>query len=269
MSSCSWSAAPLPIRTGLDPGSPRSGRDLLGEIGGAVDAVHDLQRRVPLPACSVDPLAQPFANAAASSRVSQAQQRVDGERGVPDPGVAVVPVALAADLLRQAGRRRGDRARRSARRSSASASWPNGSPSPATARCRCSGASQSRQYRGGVLDSRPVRRRQPPGGPPLGSARRRAVSPSLRVPVAGAGRWPGRGLQVVLVPATAAPGRCVQRQALRRRRITAPFSVPSSCAWPGRSRTAAAVPARTASGRVPAAHPDDAVPVGGVPVTPA
>src|SRR3712207_8173599 len=40
----------------------------------------------------------------------QREQGVDRERRVPYPGVAVVPVALAADLLGQAGRRCRDEA---------------------------------------------------------------------------------------------------------------------------------------------------------------
>ena len=39
---------------------------------------------------------------------AEPQQRVERERGVADPRVAVVPVALAAELLRQARRRRRD-----------------------------------------------------------------------------------------------------------------------------------------------------------------
>ena len=46
--------------------------------------------------------------AAASSVKPMPEQRVHRERGVPHPGVAVVPVALAADLLGQPRRRRRD-----------------------------------------------------------------------------------------------------------------------------------------------------------------
>ena len=110
MSSCSWSAAPLPIRTGREPRQPSKwSRVSSVRSERAVDPVHDLQRpgavagllgrRGPAAICRT---------AAASSGVAQAEQRVDGERAVPDPGVAVVPVALAADLLGQPGGRRRD-----------------------------------------------------------------------------------------------------------------------------------------------------------------
>ena len=60
------------------------------------------------PACLVHPVPQPAAERGRLLDVAQAQQRVDGERAVPDPGVAVVPVALPADLLGQRGGRRRD-----------------------------------------------------------------------------------------------------------------------------------------------------------------
>ena len=79
---------------------------LLDEVGGAVDAVHDVQRAAvaagalprPGPAASAP-------NAAASSVNPRPSSAYDREGGVADPGVAVVPVALAADLLGQAGGR--------------------------------------------------------------------------------------------------------------------------------------------------------------------
>ena len=109
MSSCSWSAAPLPTRTGREPRQPSKwSRRLLGQVGGAVDPVHDLQRTGSVPAAG-------RRGPAARCRrpglldVAQAEQRVDRERAVPDPGVAVVPVALAAGLLGQPRGGRGDR----------------------------------------------------------------------------------------------------------------------------------------------------------------
>ena len=110
MSSCSWSAAPLPIRTGRDPRQPSKwSRRLLDQVRGAVHPVHDLQRAGRLTGLFVRPVPQPGAERGGLLHVAQAQQRVDGEGAVPDPGVAVVPVALPADLLGQPGGRRRDR----------------------------------------------------------------------------------------------------------------------------------------------------------------
>src|SRR5580698_10578822 len=39
---------------------------------------------------------------------SDAQQRVDAERGIADPGIAIIPVALAADGFGKAAGGRGD-----------------------------------------------------------------------------------------------------------------------------------------------------------------
>ncbi len=74
----------------------------LGEPPRAVDGVHDLEvggvaRHRPQ---------QPVAPEACLLGGARLDQRVDGERGVAQPAVAVVPVALAAEVLRQRGRRR-------------------------------------------------------------------------------------------------------------------------------------------------------------------
>ena len=83
---------------------------LLGQVLLAVDAVHDLQAGVRL-RCAV--LGDEPEEALRLLLEAQAQERVDRERRVAHPGVAVVPVALAADALRErAGRRRDDRAGR-------------------------------------------------------------------------------------------------------------------------------------------------------------
>ena len=79
----------------------------LGEVVLAADPEHDLQRRV--------------AGEAAAGRAGHERdevdglvgagadvQRLQGKAGVADPGVAVVPVALAADALGQRGGRGGD-----------------------------------------------------------------------------------------------------------------------------------------------------------------
>ena len=63
-------------------------------------------------AVAADPLAHPVAQPARRTRrllgEAQPEQRVHREGGVAHPGVAVVPVALAADLLGQRRGRRGD-----------------------------------------------------------------------------------------------------------------------------------------------------------------
>ena len=78
----------------------------LGELVPPVDAVHDLQRLAlgQLSAAGLEPVHE-------RRRLlleADAKQRVEGERGVANPGVAVVPVAPAADGLGQRGRRRRD-----------------------------------------------------------------------------------------------------------------------------------------------------------------
>ena len=86
---------------------------LLGQIGTAVDAVHDLQRVAAVAVPFVGAVPQPAAEGGGLLGEAEPEQRVDGERAVPDPGVPVVPVALAAGLLGQPGGGRGhDRAGR-------------------------------------------------------------------------------------------------------------------------------------------------------------
>ena len=74
----------------------------LGQPAPTVHAVHDLQvLRVPGHRAQ-----QPVAPAEGLVGVAGRQQRLEGERGVAQPAVAVVPVAFAAELL---GQRRGGR----------------------------------------------------------------------------------------------------------------------------------------------------------------
>ena len=80
---------------------------VLDQIGAAVDPVHDLQRPA-FAGVLGGAVTQPHPERRGLLDVAQAQQRVDGERTVPNPGVAVVPVPLAALLLGQPGGRRGD-----------------------------------------------------------------------------------------------------------------------------------------------------------------
>ena len=80
---------------------------LLLELGAAVDPVHDLERAVPLRPDLAEALAQPLHERRGLVGEAQPQERVEREGGVADPGVAVVPVATAAELLGQARGGRG------------------------------------------------------------------------------------------------------------------------------------------------------------------
>ena len=81
---------------------------VLGQVGAAVDPVHDLQRpaRPDLPLARA--VGQPVHERRGLFGEAEPQQPVERERRVADPGVAVVPVAPAAELLGQRGRRRRD-----------------------------------------------------------------------------------------------------------------------------------------------------------------
>ena len=74
------------------------------QVMAAVDAVHDLQGAVVvrLRAARLDPLHE----LARFLRVPKAYETIQREGSVADPGVAIIPVALAAHLLGQAKRRR-------------------------------------------------------------------------------------------------------------------------------------------------------------------
>ncbi len=76
----------------------------LGQVAPAVDPVHDLQRPV-LVALQVGDELHELLGLPVEVEVVQCLQR---ERGVAQPRVAVVPVALAPGGLRQRGRERGD-----------------------------------------------------------------------------------------------------------------------------------------------------------------
>src|SRR6266508_2364918 len=81
---------------------------LLGELAISVDAVHRLERIAgpvhPLP----EPVRQPVHKGPGFLREPEPKEPVKREGGVPNPRVAVVPVALPPDLLREARRRSGD-----------------------------------------------------------------------------------------------------------------------------------------------------------------
>ena len=70
----------------------------------ARDAVHDLEIAWPARAGPLEPGLELVGLVLEAER----EERDEGQRRVPDPGVAVVPVARSADRLRERGRRRGD-----------------------------------------------------------------------------------------------------------------------------------------------------------------
>jgi hypothetical protein len=78
----------------------------LRQLGTTVDAVHHLHRAggTMLPGGGV--LEDEAHEGVGLAAKSQPQKRVNAESRVSDPDKSVVPVALPADLLRQAGRRR-------------------------------------------------------------------------------------------------------------------------------------------------------------------
>ena len=106
-----WSNAPLPIRTGR---APRVTGEIvarrLGEIAPSVDAVHDLQR----PVLGRLDVGDELHELVGFPVERQEVQRLERERRVAHPGVAVVPVAFAARRLGQRRRERGDGGARSA-----------------------------------------------------------------------------------------------------------------------------------------------------------
>ena len=86
---------------------------LLGEVGAAVDAVHDLERAALAVVRLAEAVGEPREELLRLLGEPERQERVHREGGVAHPGVAVVPVALAADVLGQARGRSGhDRAGR-------------------------------------------------------------------------------------------------------------------------------------------------------------
>ena len=86
---------------------------LLGQLAPPVDRVHDLERARHRIGVGDDPVAEPVGEGLRLVGEPQAKQGVERERRVPDPRVAVVPVAAAPDHLGEACRGRGhDRAGR-------------------------------------------------------------------------------------------------------------------------------------------------------------
>ena len=97
-----------PAPAGCPASRRRCGELALGQVVLAADAEHDLQRprRGPMPPAPA--VVMKSKKSLGLVRAGRDPQRLDGEAGVADPGVAVVPVALAADVLGQRRRRRGD-----------------------------------------------------------------------------------------------------------------------------------------------------------------
>ena len=106
----------LPLLHGsvADPHRPRPGvpgevvEGVLGKVPGAVDGVHDLE----VVRVAGHGAQQPVPPEPRLVGVPGVDQRLDGQGGVAQPAVAVVPVPLAAELLGQRGGRGGDDAAR-------------------------------------------------------------------------------------------------------------------------------------------------------------
>jgi hypothetical protein len=80
---------------------------LLLEVGRPVHPVHDLQPVMVVGPLG-DPVPQPQGEPHRLRQEADTKQRGNRQRGIAHPGVPVVPVPLAADLLGQAGGGRGD-----------------------------------------------------------------------------------------------------------------------------------------------------------------
>ena len=104
---CRWFHAPFPTRTGRLSRQPRRcGRVALGQVVLTADTKHDLQRAVR--ASEGAAVAGRRRSRSASSGQAATHRAPMVRRRVAYPGVAVVPVALAADVLGQRGRGGGD-----------------------------------------------------------------------------------------------------------------------------------------------------------------
>ena len=77
---------------------------MLGEVALAGESVHDLH----VGRVAGDRAQQPVPPVVDGVVVAVREEHGDGERRIPEPDVAVVPVALAAEALRQRGGGRGD-----------------------------------------------------------------------------------------------------------------------------------------------------------------
>jgi hypothetical protein len=82
----------------------------LGDVVAAVDRVHD--HHIAFRGGLLAPLLQPVHEARRLLEETEPHQAVHRERGIAQPGVAVVPVPRAAGFLRQRGGRGGDQGAR-------------------------------------------------------------------------------------------------------------------------------------------------------------
>src|SRR6476620_5098152 len=78
---------------------------LLGELGSSVNAVHQLQGTCAVIVGVMPALLEPVHEARGLVGTADAQQAVESESRVTNPGIPIVPVAPAADRLRQAASR--------------------------------------------------------------------------------------------------------------------------------------------------------------------
>ena len=138
----------------------------------------------PSPDALVHAVHQPLDEGLGLLGVTEAEQRVDREGCVADPRVAVVPVALAADLLGQARRRRGHE--RTGRRVGHELerhrrAGDHLAPAPPVGRAIVPVAPESPWSRGASRSSR--RARSALGSAPPVSSMTPVISPALRLPV--------------------------------------------------------------------------------------
>ena len=242
MSSCSWSAAPLPIRTGREPRQP-SKWSRVSSVRSEDPSTRYMIFSGPDAVAGVlgHPVAQPGAEPGRPPPGSPGRQGVHGQRPVPDPGEAVVPVPLAAGLLGQPERSGGDRrAGRLVGQQLEGHRRPGHHLPPAAGVGRAAQPAASRTPR-----CRPPAGRSSSGGsargwPPIDSSTTpRPLSPSRIVKVARSPSPARSTVARVLGRLVAARG--VQRQlhAVVRRGTRRRPRRSRRCAWRGRSRTAA------------------------------
>src|SRR5262245_22910889 len=102
----------LPIRS--VPNSNRAGffvafevsQDSFFEILASVDAIHELERRTRLQLAAA--LFDPASEGRSFALVTETHQRIQRERCIANPGVAVIPVSNSTNLFRQTEGRRCD-----------------------------------------------------------------------------------------------------------------------------------------------------------------
>ena len=159
---------------------------LLDQVALAADAVDRLQRPV------VGHVAQERARTLAFGQVAQPPQRLDDERGVAQPAEAVVPGALGAERLGNAGRRRGDDRAGVDDRRAASGTAPSAAPPRARTTAARSVFAHARQPRDRQLERALDRRRVEStsgGRPALSAKKQRPIDAERR----GRRRWYGAG----------------------------------------------------------------------------